>query len=80
MQNVSTFYHILTFLGNFCNSDTLSVLTQQHVCLQNEHSKGFIEIKYAMILFKQQVKLKRRSKQSTYHVTKKNIAPSKVYR
>ena len=31
-----------------------------------------------MILFKQKIKLKIRSKQNTYHVTNKNIAPSKV--
>ena len=31
-----------------------------------------------MILFKQQVKFKIRSKQNTYHVTNKNIAPSEV--
>ena len=31
-----------------------------------------------MILFKQQVKLKRRSKQNTYHVTNENITPSEV--
>ena len=51
MQKVSTFYHILTFLGNFLNIDKLSVFKQQHVDLQNKHSKGFnatfIEIKYA---------------------------------
>ena len=41
MQKVSTFYHILTFLGNFCNSDKLSVLKQQHVDLQNKHGKGY---------------------------------------
>ena len=39
LQKVSTFYHILTFLGNFCNIDKLSVLKQQHV-LQNKHGKG----------------------------------------
>ena len=33
MQKVSTFYHTLTFLGNFCNIDKLSVLKQQHVDL-----------------------------------------------
>ena len=31
-----------------------------------------------MILFKQQVKLKIRSKQNTYHVTNENIALSEV--
>ena len=31
-----------------------------------------------MILFKQQVKMKIRSKQNTYHVTNENIAPSEV--
>ena len=41
MQNVSTFYHILTFLGNFCNNGKLSVLKQQHVYLQNKHGKGY---------------------------------------
>ena len=41
MQKVSTFYHILTFLGNFCNIDKLSILKQQHVDLQNKHSKGY---------------------------------------
>ena len=30
MQKVSTIYHILTFLGNFCNSGKLSVFKQQH--------------------------------------------------
>ena len=41
LQKVSTFYHILTFLRNFCNSDKLSVLKQQHVYLQNKHGKGY---------------------------------------
>ena len=41
VQKVSTFYHILTFLENFCNSDKLSVLKQQHVDLQNKHDKGY---------------------------------------
>ena len=41
MQKVSTFYHILNFLGNFCNSGKLSVLKQQHVYLQNKHGKGY---------------------------------------
>ena len=41
LQKVSTFYHILTFLGNFCNIDKLSVLKQQHVDLQNKHGKGY---------------------------------------
>ena len=41
LQKVSTFYHVLTFLGNFCNSDKLSVLKQQHVDLQNKHGKGY---------------------------------------
>ena len=41
VQNVSAFYHILTFLGNFGNSDKLSVLKQQHVDLQNKHGKGY---------------------------------------
>ena len=48
-QKVSTFYHILTFLGNFCNSGKLSVFKQQHINLQTEHGKGytwhFIELK-----------------------------------
>ena len=41
MQKVSTFYHILAFLGNFCNNDKLSVLKQQHVYLQTKHGKGY---------------------------------------
>ena len=41
MQKVSTFYHILDFLGNFCNSDKFSVLKQQHVYLPNKHGKGY---------------------------------------
>ena len=41
IQKVSTFYHILTFPGNFCNSGKLSVLKQQHVYLQNKHGKGY---------------------------------------
>ena len=41
LQKVSTFYHILTFLGNFCNSGKLSVFKQQHVYLQNKHGKGY---------------------------------------
>ena len=41
VQNVSTFYHILTFLGDFCNSDKLSVLKQQRIDLQNKHAKGY---------------------------------------
>jgi len=40
VQKVSTFYHILTFLWNFCNSDKLSVFRQQHVDLQNKHGNG----------------------------------------
>ena len=41
MQKVSTFYHILAFLGNFFNSDKLPVLKQQHVYLKNKHGKGY---------------------------------------
>ena len=41
MQKVSTFYHFLNFLWNFCNSDKLSVLKQQHIELQNKHGKGY---------------------------------------
>ena len=41
LQKVSTFYHILTFLENFCNGDKLSVFKQQHVDLQNKHGKGY---------------------------------------
>ena len=41
VQKVSTFYHILTFLGKFCNSDKLSVFKQQLVYLQNKHGKGY---------------------------------------
>ena len=41
MQKVSTFYHIMTFLGNFCNNGKLSVLKQQHVYLQNKHGKSY---------------------------------------
>ena len=41
VQKVPTFYHIPTFLGNFCNGDKLSVLKQQHVDLQNKHGKGY---------------------------------------
>ena len=40
MQKVSTFYHILTFLGNFRNSGKLSVLKQQHV-IENKYGKGY---------------------------------------
>ena len=42
LQKVSTFYHILTFLGNFCNSGKLSVFKQQHIDLQNKHGKDYI--------------------------------------
>ena len=41
LQKVSTFYHILTFLGNFCNIDKLSVLKQQHEYMQDKHGKGY---------------------------------------
>ena len=41
LQEFSTFYHILTFLGNFGNNGELSVLKQQHVDLQNKHGKGY---------------------------------------
>ena len=41
MQKVSIFYHILAFLGNFCNSGKLSVFKQQHVDMQNKHGKGY---------------------------------------
>ena len=41
MQKVSTFYLILTYLGNFFNSGKLSVLKQQHVYLQNKHGKDY---------------------------------------
>ena len=40
-QNVSALYHIMNFLGDFCNSDKLSVLKQQHVYLQIKHGKGY---------------------------------------
>ena len=41
MQKVSTLYHILTFLENFCNSDKLSVFKQQHVDLYNKQCEGY---------------------------------------
>ena len=41
VQKNSAIYHIPNFLGNFCNSDKLSVLKQQHVDLQNKHGKGY---------------------------------------
>ena len=41
LQKVSTFYHILTFLGNFCNIDKLSILKQQLIYLQDKHDKGY---------------------------------------
>ena len=41
VQKNPAFYHILTFLGNFCNTDKLSVFKQQHVDLQNKHGKGY---------------------------------------
>ena len=41
LQKVSTFYHILNFLGNFSNTDKLSVFKQQHVDMQNKHDKGY---------------------------------------
>ena len=44
LQKVSTFYHILTFLGNFCNSDKLYVLPQQLIYLQNKHGKAILDI------------------------------------
>ena len=33
VQKVSTFYHIMTFPGDFCDNDKLSVLKQQHIDL-----------------------------------------------
>ena len=42
LQKVSTFYHILTFLGNFCNINKLSVLKQQLIYLQDKHGKGYL--------------------------------------
>ena len=33
LQKVSTFYHIMSFLGNFCNTSKLYVFKQQHVDL-----------------------------------------------
>ena len=44
MQKNSTFYHFLTFLGNFCNSGKLSVLKQQHVYLQISMAKAILDI------------------------------------
>ena len=41
MQKKSTFYHILNFLENFCNSGKLSVFKQQHVYEQNKHGKDY---------------------------------------
>ena len=44
MQKVSTFYHILTFLGNYCNIGKLSVFKQQHIYLQDKHAKAILDI------------------------------------
>ena len=44
MQKVSTFYQILTFLGNFCNSGKLSVFKQQHEDLQISMVKAILDI------------------------------------
>ena len=41
VQKVSTFYHIPTFLENFCNNNKLSVLKQQLINLQDKHGKGY---------------------------------------
>jgi len=41
LQKVSAFYHIVTFLANFCISGKLSIFKQQHVYLQNKHGKGY---------------------------------------
>jgi hypothetical protein len=41
LKNISTIYHILTFLGNFCNIDKLSAFKQQQVYLQNKHGNGY---------------------------------------
>ena len=40
-QKVSTIYHILNFLGNFCNIDKLSVFKHPHIDLPNKHGKGY---------------------------------------
>ena len=51
LKKVSTFDHILTFLGNSCNIDKLSVLKQQLIYLKISMVKAilniFIEIKDA---------------------------------
>ena len=65
MQKNSTFYHILTFLGNFCNTDKLSIFKQQHVDLQDKHGKGHTWNFY----WKERWKT---------FVTNENIAPSEV--
>ena len=41
VQKVSTFYHIPTFLENFCNNNKLSVLKQQLTYLQIVHGEGY---------------------------------------
>ena len=41
VQKVSTFYHVLTFLGNYCNSGKLTVFKQQHIDLQNKHVESY---------------------------------------
>ena len=73
MPKVSTFYHILNFLGNFCNNGKLSVLKQQHVYLQNKHGKGypchFLKIKMQKIILNNSKKI----------LKKENDAPSKTH-
>ena len=38
---ISSFYQIMPFQGNFCNSDKLSVLKQQLIYLQIMHGEGY---------------------------------------
>ena len=41
LKKVSTFYRILTFLGNFCDRGKLSIFKQQQVYLQNKHGESY---------------------------------------
>ena len=44
LQKVSTFYHILTFLGNFCNSGKLSVLNSNMYTCKISMVKAILDV------------------------------------
>ena len=79
-------YYSLTFLGNYATAVNFlfsnSNMYTSRISMAKAILDFFIETKDAKHYSNEQQaktnKIKRRSKQNTYHVVNKNIAPSKV--